>query len=179
MSLCQVCGVLLELKATGRKPKHCPTCREKQRKEYQRQQYLKRTPNILSDVERTKRKIRRERRFIRHHLATRRGSRSSLGVLKGYDHTQTIKEHRNIMSYPGWPVGGSGYDAVLKVPEHLRPRRQVLKVTHEILNIQLKQLLFESWLRHGFTMPRKRGVRDPWAWYAQEFYRRFKERGFC
>jgi hypothetical protein len=132
---CEICGVLVEIKSTGRPRKYCEPCSKKQRKDYDARRYRVKSPK----------KSKRAPRYSALKLSTVEGSQASLGALKQYEKSTTFKDLQNYGSGDlvegsdyDHPVGGSGYNYPLEIPKHVRPKpkkepvRNAVKMTEEL-----------------------------------------------
>lgn len=164
MSECATCGVLLEAKATGRKPKYCEPCFKKYRVDYQQRYWQKRKPKVHNrrpalvpglSTHPSKNKI--------HNLA-------SLVKLREESHAHYKSEFSKALRN----AGGSGFSEPL-------PRNS----DHSLYACRLKLAKSKNVLlrlKLDFTQSQQRMLTepihgtDPWCWYTYEFGRQLRLR---
>jgi hypothetical protein len=125
MSVCVACGVVVEVKGTGRARQRCQACLKAHRKSYQAQQYRKTAPT-------------KKPRKTPAYTVTLKGTQSSLKLLAQYQRSEEFKWLQH--------AGGSGYSYPLgSTPKHLRPLPPPKAVSNSVkMSEELRQFLLKK-----------------------------------
>lgn len=132
---CEDCGTLILVAPTGRKPKHCPECLKKQRKQYHHARY------VTVSIPKLSAKLRKKQLL----LSTLKGTKISREILAKYEQSAYFKDLQNLDSHKGEEnsdfVGGSGYNEPLFIPKHLRLNQKKYESTSVKLTPEMKKFL--------------------------------------